>query len=99
MSDRKRRLEIAKSLKELLQSKGKAPSVKYQQTFEELKEASDLVSKELTTEYVNYVCYCLLLYLPTFEEIINSNSIVFHFSQFLENSSKMHLRSYEMKIS
>ena len=49
MSDRKRRLEIAKSLKELLQSKGKAPSVKYQQTFEELKEASDLVSKELTT--------------------------------------------------
>ena len=49
MSDRKRRLEIAKSLKELLQSKGKAPSVKYQQTYEELKEASDLVSKQLTT--------------------------------------------------
>lgn len=48
VSDRKRRLEIAKSLKELLQSKGKAPSVKYQQTFEELKEASDLVSRELT---------------------------------------------------
>lgn len=49
VSDRKRRLEIAKSLKELLQSKGKAPSVKYQQTFEELKEASDLVSRELAT--------------------------------------------------
>ena len=48
MSDRKRRLEIAKTLKELLQSKGKAPSFKYQQTFEELKEASDLVSKWLT---------------------------------------------------
>ena len=47
VSDRKRRLEIAKSLKELLQSKGKAPSVKYQQTYEELKEASDLVSEDL----------------------------------------------------
>ena len=44
VSDRKRRLEIAKSLKELLLSKGKTPSVKYQQTYEELKEASDLVS-------------------------------------------------------
>ena len=44
MSDRKRRLEIAKSLKDLLLSKGKTPSVKYQQTFEELKEASDMVS-------------------------------------------------------
>ena len=54
MSDRKRRLEIAKSLKELLLSKGKAPSVKYQQTFEELKEASDLVSKELATLQLDY---------------------------------------------
>lgn len=44
VSDRKRRLEIAKSLKELLLSKGKTPTVKYQQTYEELKEASDLVS-------------------------------------------------------
>lgn len=50
MSDRKRRLEIAKSLKELLQSKGKVPSVKYQQTFEELKEASDLVSYAFPTD-------------------------------------------------
>lgn len=48
VSDRKRRLEIAKSLKELLQSKGKTPTVKYQQTYEELREASDLVSEELT---------------------------------------------------
>ena len=47
MSDRKRRLEIAKTLKELLQSKGKTPTVKYQQTYEELREASDLVSEEL----------------------------------------------------
>lgn len=47
VSDRKRRLEIAKSLKELLLSKGKTPSVKYQQTYEELKEASDLVSYDL----------------------------------------------------
>ncbi|XP_067052845.1 DNA replication licensing factor mcm4-A-like [Acropora muricata] len=47
VSDRKRRLEIAKSLKELLLSKGKTPSVKYQQTYEELKEASDLpISRE-----------------------------------------------------
>lgn len=47
VSDRKRRLEIAKALKELLQSKGKTPSVKYQQTYEELKEASDLpISRE-----------------------------------------------------
>lgn len=45
MSDRKRRLEIAKALKELLLSKGKTPSVKYQQTYEELREGSDLVSE------------------------------------------------------
>jgi len=50
VSDRKRRLEIAKSLKELLLSKGKVPSVKYQQTFEELKEASDLVSYAFPTD-------------------------------------------------
>lgn len=47
VSDRKRRLEIAKALKELLQSKGTTPTVKYQQTYEELREASDLVSEEL----------------------------------------------------
>ena len=51
VSDRKRRLEIAKSLKELLQSKGKTPTVKYQQTYEELREASDLVSDELTVQF------------------------------------------------
>ena len=45
VSDRKRRLEIAKALKELLLSKGKTPSVKYQQTYEELREGSDLVSE------------------------------------------------------
>ena len=51
VSDRKRRLEIAKSLKELLQGKGKTPTVKYQQTYEELREASDLVSDELTVQF------------------------------------------------
>ena len=52
VSDRKRRLEIAKSLKELLLSKGKTPSVKYLQTYEELKEASDLVSYDLIPTYM-----------------------------------------------
>ena len=57
VSDRKRRLEIAKALKELLQSKGKTPTVKYQQTYEELREASDFVSEELWPDLFDLIYF------------------------------------------
>ena len=43
-TDRKRRLELAKALRNLLQEKGKVATVKYQGVFDEIREASDLVS-------------------------------------------------------
>lgn len=42
-SDRKKRMELAKSLKDMIQAKGKIASVDYQKTFGELREASDMV--------------------------------------------------------
>nr|QIC49964.1 DNA replication licensing factor MCM4 [Actinia equina] len=46
-SDRKKRMELAKSLKDMIQTKGKIASVDYQKTFSELREASDMpVSRE-----------------------------------------------------
>ncbi|KAK3733997.1 hypothetical protein QZH41_009837, partial [Actinostola sp. cb2023] len=46
-SDRKKRMELAKSLKDMIQGKGKIASVDYQKTFHELRDASDApVSRE-----------------------------------------------------
>ena len=44
ITDRKRRLELAKALRTLLQEKGKVASVKYQAIYEEIRELSDAVS-------------------------------------------------------
>ena len=43
VSDRKRRVELAKALKELLQKKGKVPTVAYQNVFDQMREESDMV--------------------------------------------------------
>lgn len=41
---RKRKEELAQALKKLIQSKGKTPTLKYQQLFEDLRAQSDTVS-------------------------------------------------------
>ena len=43
VSDRKRRQEIAKALKTMLQSKGQAPNMNAQRLFEDFREHSDAV--------------------------------------------------------
>lgn len=43
VSDRKRRLDIAKALKTMLQSKGQAPIMDVQRLFEDFRDNSDLV--------------------------------------------------------
>lgn len=40
---RKRRVEVAQSLKKLIQAKGKVATLNFQKIFQELKESSDLV--------------------------------------------------------
>ena len=42
-ASRKRRAEIVEALKKLIGEKGKTPTLKYQQTYEELRERSDMV--------------------------------------------------------
>ena len=41
--ERSRRVEITKAVKQILESRGKAPTVKYLQLFAELKDQSDKV--------------------------------------------------------
>lgn len=41
---RKRKEEVAQSLKKLIQSKGKTPAMKYQQLFDDLRAQSEAVS-------------------------------------------------------
>lgn len=41
---RKRKEELAQALKKLIQSKGKTPSLKYQQLFDDLRAQSETVS-------------------------------------------------------
>ena len=43
VSDRQRRIEIAKALKTMLQSKGKAPNMDAQRLFEDFRDTSDAV--------------------------------------------------------
>ena len=45
VSDRKRRQEIAKALREMLSSKGKAANMDTTRLFEEFRENADLVSQ------------------------------------------------------
>ncbi|KAF2985171.1 hypothetical protein EK904_007485 [Melospiza melodia maxima] len=48
---RKRKEELAQALRKLIQSKGKAPSLKYQQLLDDLRAQSDIaVTKEMFEE-------------------------------------------------
>lgn len=44
MSDRERRVEIAKALMIMLKTKGRAPNIDVQRLFEDFREGSELVS-------------------------------------------------------
>ena len=47
VSDRHRRVEIAKALKTMLQSKGRAPNMDAQRLFEDFRDESDVVRSAL----------------------------------------------------
>lgn len=57
VSDRQRRIEIAKALKAMLQSKGQAPNVNAQRLFEDFREGSDAVR----LLEGNVVCYAIVV--------------------------------------
>ena len=54
---RKRRVEVAQSLKKLIQSKGKVATLNFQKVLQELKDNSDLVSVRLNS----LPCLCIFL--------------------------------------
>lgn len=43
---RKRRVEVAQSLKKMIQAKGKVATLNFQKVFQELKDSSDLVRRK-----------------------------------------------------
>lgn len=60
---RKRRVEVAQSLKKLIQAKGKVATLNFQKIFQELKESSDLV-RELQLFSKSHHSECVSGYNP-----------------------------------
>lgn len=71
---RKRKEELAQALKKLIQNKGKTPSLRYQQLFDDLRAQSETVSSQFCI--FKSLCAMLMVFASTWPKIFRYGLII-----------------------